>query len=108
MTISLLRTPPYLHEAFALQLVHLVGGAVQPLPLGVEHRVGDQPPGPTVEYQSQPHHTGYGDQHGVDCLVLPVHLKDSQQGHARYQTGQDEGKDDEGRDAACLLPFLLP
>lgn len=28
---------PYLHKALALQLVHPVGGAVEPLPLGIQN-----------------------------------------------------------------------
>lgn len=33
------------------------------------------------------------------------YLKDSQQGHRSYQTGQRQGKKDEGGNAAGLLPF---
>ena len=88
--------------------MHLVGGAVQPLPLGVEHRVGHLPPGAAVEQQCQPHHARHGDEHGVHRLVGAVHLEHGQQGHAGDQAGQDEEEDDEGRDAARLLPLLLP
>lgn len=33
------------------------------------------------------------------------YLKDGQQGHRSYQTGQRQGKQDEGGNAAGLLPF---
>lgn len=99
--------PSDLHEAFALQFVHPVGGAVEPLPLRVQHRVGDLPPRLAVEQQGEADHAADGDQHGVHCLVLAVHLKDGQQRHAGDQAGQDEDKEDEGRHAARLLPLLF-
>lgn len=97
----------HLHEALALQFVHPVGGAVQPLSLWVQHRVSHLPPCPTVQQQSQTHHTADGDQHCVHRPVLPFHLKDGQQRHAGDQTGQYQDKYDEGRHAARLLPLPL-
>lgn len=98
----------HLHEALTLQLVHPVGGAVQPLSLRVQHRVCHLPPRPAVQQQSQTNYTADGDQHGVHRLVLAIHLKDSQQRHAGEQAGQHQDEDDEGRDAARLLPLSLP
>lgn len=100
-------TPPHLHEALALQFGHPVGGAVEPLPLRVQHRVGDLPPGPAVQQHSQPHHAGYGDLDRGHRLVLAVHLEDDQQRHTGDQTGQDEEEEDEGWQAASPLPLPL-
>lgn len=96
-----------LHKALALQLVHLVGSAVQPLPLRVKHRVCHLPPGAAVQQQCQPNHTCHGNQHRVHGLILPVHFEDCQQGHAHDQAAQDEEEDDKGWDATCLLPLLF-
>lgn len=97
----------HLHEAFALQFVHPVGGAVQPLPLRVQHRVRHLPPGPAVQQHGQTHHAANSDQHAVHCLVLTVHLEDSQQRHASNQASQHEDEEDEGRHTARLLPLPL-
>lgn len=64
----------YLHESLTLELVHLVGGTVQSLPLGVEDGVSHLPPGPTVQQEGQAHHAGHGDQHSVHRKVLTLHL----------------------------------
>lgn len=97
----------YLHETFALQLVHPVGSAVKPLPLRVQHRVHHLPPGLTVDQQSHPHHAARGNQHSVHRTVLPVRIDDGQQSQTGKQARQDEEEKDEGWNAARLLPLPL-
>lgn len=78
---------------------------MQPLPLGVQYRVRDPPPRLTIQQHSQAHHTAHAHQQGVDRLILSVHLKDSQQGQAADQAEQYKDEEDEGRQAARLLPL---
>lgn len=96
-----------LHEALALQLVHPVGSAVEPLPLRVQHGVRHLPPRPAVQQQSQTHHASNGDEHGVHRPVVTVHFEEGQQGHAGEQAGQHQDEEDEGRHTARLLPLPL-
>lgn len=39
---------------------------------------------------------------------MKLNLEDGEEGHAGDQAAQDEDEDDEGGNAACLLPLLLP
>lgn len=42
---------------------------------------------------------------GTESVITFSYLKDGQQGHRSYQTGQRQGKKDKRGNAAGLLPF---